>query len=186
MKPQALVLGFGGVISRMLFESHRLTEAALGLAPGTLRWRGPFDPAQHLLWRDMQTVIWPEAVAAIQAAQATGIKRAVLSNELALFYGSGFRQRLPLLVRFEVVVDSTHIGTLKPDPRAYQACAAELGLPAGACVFVDDQWSNVLGGQRAGLQTVHFDVMNPRASCDKALYVLGLARTAQPGSAARR
>ena len=90
MKPQALVLDFGGVISRMLFETHPLTEAALGLAPGTLRWRGPFDPAHDPLWRAMQAVIRPEAVAA------------------------------------------THTGTLKPDPRACQACAAELGLPAGA------------------------------------------------------
>ena len=51
---QALVLDFGGVISRTLFETHALTEQALGLAPGTLTWRGPFDPAGDALWRDMQ------------------------------------------------------------------------------------------------------------------------------------
>jgi putative hydrolase of the HAD superfamily len=54
MKPQALILDFGGVISRTLFETHALTEQALGLAPGTLAWRGPFDPATDALWRDMQ------------------------------------------------------------------------------------------------------------------------------------
>jgi len=54
MKPQALILDFGGVITRTLFESHALTEANLGLAPGTLTWRGPFDPAGDALWRDMQ------------------------------------------------------------------------------------------------------------------------------------
>jgi putative hydrolase of the HAD superfamily len=51
---QALVLDFGGVISRTMFETHDLTEQALGLAPGTLTWRGPFDPASDALWRDMQ------------------------------------------------------------------------------------------------------------------------------------
>src|SRR5690606_23974568 len=51
---QALVLDFGGVISRMLFETHALTEQALGLPPGTLTWRGPFDPASDPLWQDMQ------------------------------------------------------------------------------------------------------------------------------------
>lgn len=50
----ALVLDFGGVISRTLFETHALSEAALGLAPGTLAWRGPFDPDGDALWRDMQ------------------------------------------------------------------------------------------------------------------------------------
>src|SRR6059036_3806417 len=51
---EALVLDFGGVISRTLFETHHLTERALGLPPGTLKWRGPFDPATDPLWRDMQ------------------------------------------------------------------------------------------------------------------------------------
>jgi putative hydrolase of the HAD superfamily len=51
---RALVLDFGGVISRTLFETHADTEAALGLPAGTLQWRGPFDPAGDALWRDMQ------------------------------------------------------------------------------------------------------------------------------------
>jgi putative hydrolase of the HAD superfamily len=51
---RALVLDFGGVISRTLFETHAQTEAALGLSTGTLTWRGPFDPAGDALWRDMQ------------------------------------------------------------------------------------------------------------------------------------
>ena len=48
---KALVLDFGGVISRTLFETHDLSEAALGLPPGTLTWRGPFDPASDPLWQ---------------------------------------------------------------------------------------------------------------------------------------
>lgn len=51
---QALVLDFGSVVTRSLFETHEVTEAALGLAPGTLTWRGPFDPASDPLWCDMQ------------------------------------------------------------------------------------------------------------------------------------
>jgi putative hydrolase of the HAD superfamily len=49
---KALIFDFGGVISKTLFETHPLTEQALGLAPGSLNWRGPFgdDP----LWQDMQ------------------------------------------------------------------------------------------------------------------------------------
>ena len=51
---RALILDFGGVVTRTLFETHELTEAALGLAPGTLTWRGPFDPDSDPLWRSMQ------------------------------------------------------------------------------------------------------------------------------------
>lgn len=51
---RALILDFGGVISRTLFETHALTESALGLPSGTLTWKGPFDVARDALWRDMQ------------------------------------------------------------------------------------------------------------------------------------
>ncbi|KWV48463.1 HAD family hydrolase [Bradyrhizobium macuxiense] len=51
---KALVLDFGGVISRTMFETHDDNEKALGLAPGTLQWRGPFDPENDTVWRNMQ------------------------------------------------------------------------------------------------------------------------------------
>lgn len=51
---RALILDFGGVITRTLFETHDLTEAALGLPAGSLTWRGPFDPPGDPLWRAMQ------------------------------------------------------------------------------------------------------------------------------------
>jgi putative hydrolase of the HAD superfamily len=217
MQAQALVLDFGGVISRTLFETHPLSEAALGLPPGTLTWRGPFDPAGDALWRSMQAdeiserdywltrtrevgqalgetwdrmetlvkrargdevaaVIRPEAVAAIEAARAAGCRLAILSNELDLFYGSGFSARLPLLQGFDAIVDATYTGILKPDTRAYLACVEQLGLPAQACVFVDDQARNIAGGQRAGLRCVHFDVMAPARSFGHALDRLGVPR----------
>lgn len=52
--PCALVLDFGGVVTQTLFETHEMTEAALGLPAGTLSWQGPFDPATDPLWRRMQ------------------------------------------------------------------------------------------------------------------------------------
>lgn len=207
---RALVLDFGGVISRTLFETHDASERALGLAPGTLTWRGPFDPAGDPLWtamqagslserdywltrarevgallgedwREMRTlvrrargadpdaVIRPEAEAAVRIAQAAGCPLAILSNELDLFYGEGFRARVPLLAAFDVIVDATHTGILKPDPRAYDDCARALGVAPGECVFVDDQPRNIDGARRAGMIAVPFDVRAPAASFERAL-----------------
>lgn len=59
-RPQALVLDFGGVVTRTLFETHALTEHALELEPGTLTWRGPFEPASDPLWRLMQSDVISE------------------------------------------------------------------------------------------------------------------------------
>jgi putative hydrolase of the HAD superfamily len=212
---KALVLDFGGVISRTLFETHDLSEAALGLPPGSLTWRGPFDPAGDSLWRDMQAdliserdywttrtrqvgemlgeswsrmeifvqrargddvqaIIRPEAVDAIAKAQAVGCRLAILSNELDLFYGEGFRERLALLQQFEVIVDASHTGILKPDPRAYQVCAEKLGLDLKDCVLVDDQMRNIRGGLEAGMQCVHLDVRAPHLAYAQSLRLLGV------------
>ncbi|MFT7593752.1 MAG: putative hydrolase of the HAD superfamily [Paracoccaceae bacterium] len=218
---RALILDFGGVISRTLFETHDLSEAALGLPPGSLTWQGPFDPDDDALWRSMQAgeisergywaqrtaevgdlagrnwtqmsdfvraargadpdaVIRPEFRAAIAQAKAAGVRLAILSNELDLFYGADFRKKLPFLIDFEVIVDATHTGILKPDPRAYRACLDQLDLPAGACVFVDDQRSNVDGARAIGLPVVHFNVADPAASYTQALQMLGLAEDLNP------
>lgn len=199
--------------SRTLFETHDLSEAALGLAPGTLTWRGPFDPQSDPLWQAMQAdeiserdywrlrtrevglllgedwqdmktlvqrargadvdaVIRPEAVAAIARARSRGHKLAVLSNELDLFYGADFRQRLPLLDMFDVIVDATYTDILKPDAEAYRTCLAQLGVQAADTVFVDDQLRSIEGAVRCGLQVVHFDVHDPAGSYDKALQLL--------------
>ena len=119
-------------------------------------------------------VIRPEAIAAVEAAAAAGQRLAILSNELDLFYGAGFRSKLPLLAHFELIVDATHTGVPKPDPRAYAAVCEGLALPPEACVFVDDQLRNVEGAQRAGMRAVHFDVRAPREGYAQALRLMGV------------
>jgi putative hydrolase of the HAD superfamily len=123
---------------------------------------------------DVAAVIRPEAVAAIQQAKALGYKLGILSNELDLFYGADFRERLPLLQQFDVIVDATYTQILKPDPRAYQACLQALGVRAEHAVFVDDQLRNVAGAQRCGLPVVHLDVCQPGAGFAKALEMLAV------------
>ena len=215
VKPEdkALILDFGGVISRTLFETHALSETALGLAAGTLTWQGPFAPETDALWQAMQAdqiserdywmqrtrevgrllgedwtemqtfvqrargadvaaVIRPEAVAAIQQAKALGYKLGILSNELDLFYGADFRERLPLLQQFDVIVDATYTAILKPDPRAYDDCLQALGVRPELAVFVDDQKRNVDGARRCGLQVVQLDVCRPGAGFSEAMRLL--------------
>ncbi len=95
-----------------------------------------------------------------------------MSNELDLFYGADFRDKLPFLADFDVVHDATYTKILKPDPRAYQHCVDDLGISAARCVFVDDQPRNVAGAVSAGLNAVQFDVKNPAKSYETALSLL--------------
>lgn len=48
-----LLLDFGAVISKTIFETHAHTERVLGLASGSLTWLGPIDPGTDPLWTDM-------------------------------------------------------------------------------------------------------------------------------------
>lgn len=214
-KDRALILDFGGVVTRTLFETHDVTERVLGLPAGTLGWRGPFDISTDALWvsmqkqeisereywrlraaevgqllgerwNDMQTfvrrvrgadpdlVVRPEARRAIREVRGAGLRLAILSNELDLFYGADFRKRLPLIEQFDVVIDATYTGILKPDPKAYELVVAALGVPWENCVFVDDQHSNIEGAEAVQLPCVHFDVTKPDESYDQALAMLGL------------
>ena len=218
MNTRALIVDFGGVISRTLFETHDLSEKALGLPNGSLTGQGPFAPEADPLWRAMQAdeiserdywksrtaevaklvgqnwnemsdfvraargadpdaVIRPEFRTTIAACKAAGVRLAILSNELDLFYGADFREKLPFLKDFEVIVDATYTGILKPDARAYELVLQELGLPAADCVFVDDQLRNIKGAEALGLPAVHFDVMAPSQSYAEALRLLDLERT---------
>lgn len=214
---KALILDFGGVVTRTLFETHDVTERALGLAPGTLTWKGPFDPATDPLWQCMQNreiterdywmertrdtgrlvgedwtdmktfvqrargaepdlVLRPEARQTILAAKAAGMKLAILSNELDLFYGVDFRKRFPLIDLFDVIVDATYTGILKPDPRAYEQAIRDVGVDKADCVFVDDQKKNIEGADAVGLPNVHFDVTRPAESYAEARAMLGLQK----------
>ncbi len=112
--------------------------------------------------------------ALVEAAHGAGYRLAILSNELDLFYGVALRQRLKCLSRFELSVDATYTGCLKPDPQTYALCLQQLQLPAAQCVFVDDQQRNIDGARAAGLRTVWIDVQRPQAACDEAAHRLGL------------
>ncbi|MEM7300324.1 MAG: HAD-IA family hydrolase [Pseudomonadota bacterium] len=210
MNIKALIFDFGGVITRTLFETHDLTERALGLPSGTLTWRGPFAPETDPVWQSMQegeiserdywmrrtkevgalvgkdwtgmsdfvkaargadpdAIIRPEFLETIDIAKRNGVRLAILSNELDLFYGKELRSRLSFLADFDVISDATYTEILKPDPRAYQDCLSKLKLEAQDCVFIDDQKRNIEGAKAIGLSFVHFDVQNPKAGFQAAL-----------------
>ena len=70
---KVLVLDFGGVISKTLFETHESTEKALGLQSGVLSWRGPFAPETDPLWVSMQLGEITERDYWLERARQTGI-----------------------------------------------------------------------------------------------------------------
>ena len=67
-----------------------------------------------------------------------------------------WRSMLPVDEIFETVVDSGFVGCRKPEPRIYELTLERLGLPAEACLFVDDVAVNCEGAREVGMSAVHF------------------------------
>ncbi|GHF46480.1 HAD superfamily hydrolase (TIGR01509 family) [Amycolatopsis bartoniae] len=95
----------------------------------------------------------PDAAAlftAIEDLRDRGVRTALLSNAAG---GGTARDRLGRW--FDALVFSGEVGYVKPMPQIYLLTAEQLGLPATACVFVDDSRSNVDGAVKTGMVGVH-------------------------------
>jgi putative hydrolase of the HAD superfamily len=67
-----------------------------------------------------------------------------------------WRPMLPVDEIFEFVVDSGFVGVRKPEGRIYGMVTERLGLPAEACLFIDDVEVNITAARKAGMRAVHF------------------------------
>jgi epoxide hydrolase-like predicted phosphatase len=176
-----LIVDYGGVLTSDIFVSfHRFCEGE-GLAPHTVRDRLLNDPqARHLL-EQLETgsiaaaefesrfaaVLDVEAeqliarmfgslepdeamLAGVRAARGAGVRTAMLSNS----WGQDLYVTAMLEEHFDAWVISGDEGIRKPDPAIYELAAERLGLPAGACVFVDDLPGNLKPARALGMATV--------------------------------
>jgi len=70
-----------------------------------------------------------------------------------------------------VVVDSTRVGVLKPDPRIFQHALDTLGVEAGQATFVGDSLARDMGGARSlampHIWLISETVSEPRACCPR-------------------
>jgi putative hydrolase of the HAD superfamily len=81
-----------------------------------------------------------------------------------------WRAKLPIDALFEVVVDSAFVGTRKPEREIYAMTLERLGLPATACVFIDDLEVNVEAARDVGMQGIlHRDTAKTIAELESLL-----------------
>ena len=87
--------------------------------------------------------------------KASGKRMAMLTNNVRE-WEPVWRSMLPVDGIFETVVDSGFVGCRKPEPRIYEMTLERLGLPAAACLFIDDLEHNIDGARALGMNAVHF------------------------------
>jgi putative hydrolase of the HAD superfamily len=87
---------------------------------------------------------------AVGRARGHGYKTALLSNSwgLDLYPTERFTEL------FDLTVISGEVGMRKPEPEIFEYTVKELGVEAGACVFVDDHPGHLKAAQELGITTV--------------------------------
>jgi putative hydrolase of the HAD superfamily len=96
-----------------------------------------------------------EMIELMRQLQAEGKRMAMLTNNVREWEPL-WRAMLPVDEIFETVVDSAFVGCRKPEPRIYELTVERLGLPAEACLFIDDMLVNCEGARAMGMGAVHF------------------------------
>jgi putative hydrolase of the HAD superfamily len=200
--PLALVLDYGGVICVTTFERQPQIERKLGLAPGTLRWRGPFDPDSDAQWRDMlayrisEREYWRRRAAEIGRliGEEWTDPRMLMAPSPDEPIDSKTRPEALAAVR-AVRAAGRNVGVLSNELDLFhgpgfgtklsvlklmhasnptEAVADALGAPIERCLMVDDQPRNIDGALAAGMQAEWFDVTRPAETYARVLARLGI------------
>jgi len=120
-------------------------------------------------------LIRPEAADVVARARVAGLGVSVLTNDLRAFHGDEWVARIGFLRELDHVVDCSHAGFLKPDPRAYRLALDQFGdVDPARVLFVDDQPVNVVGAEEAGLAAIWFDIADAAGSWQRVAARLGL------------
>jgi len=113
-------------------------------------------------------------IALMTDAKAAGLRLGALTNDMTAFHGGEWVARQEHLKLFDVIVDASLTGVLKPDPAAFRGGIEALGLPAEQIVFLDDMPWNAEGARQAGLTAVRVPWDDPGPAIDIARELLGL------------
>jgi putative hydrolase of the HAD superfamily len=121
-------------------------ETVIGHRPHLHRFRhmffGALDPNEQM-------------IALMRELKASGLKMAMLTNNVREWEPL-WRSMLPVDEIFEEIVDSAFVGCRKPEPRIYELTLERIGMPAEACLFIDDLHPNCEGAEAVGMSAVHF------------------------------
>lgn len=123
-------------------------------------------------------LIRPEAHELLDATKHGGVPAGLLTNDLEFFHGPEWVAKVAVLRRFDVVVDGSVTGVLKPDPQSYLQATCRLGVDIRDVVFLDDQPWNVAGAAELGATALQVDITDPAPAFRTAARALGL--TASP------
>lgn len=94
-------------------------------------------------------------------------KVGLLSNIMPGFIDEMIRiGKLPN-VNYDVIIDSSVVGSIKPEPEIYDIAQSKSGVNPEEVLFVDDSRTNLMAAERLGWRVLWFDDYRPQDSAAK-------------------
>lgn len=203
-RPGGLLVDFGGVLTTNIWDSFRAFSDLEGLDPDAIKATFRAGGQGLRLLRSLEKGEVTDAdfearfgaligvepadliarlfaglspdltmIEAVRSARSAGIPTGLISNS----WGTGIYERAPMEI-FDVTVISGDVGLHKPEPEIYRLGAERLGIPADACVFVDDLKENVAGAEAVGMTALLHRDSDETVAALSALFALELSASA--------
>ena len=124
----------------------------------------------------------PEMIEAFRRIKRAGLKTGCITNNFPAAPSAA--EELPaggqiafseLFREFDCVLESSKIGVRKPEPRIYEMMLENLGLPAAACIFIDDLGVNLKPARAMGMTTIRAPFGDIKPAIEEMQLLLGIA-----------
>jgi FMN phosphatase YigB (HAD superfamily) len=75
-------------------------------------------------------------------------------------------------LNYDAIVDSSEVGTVKPEAKIYEIAQERAGVPVEELLLIDDDRANVVAAQKLGWHVLSFDDARPDESVQRARQTL--------------
>lgn len=127
-------------------------------------WKGYYMRAVSVIPEMHDLVSWASA----------HYKVGLLSNIMPDFLQEMISNGLLPNVPYDVIIDSSEVGAIKPEPQIYQIAQERAAVPPEEILFIDDSRTNIMAASQLGWKVLWFDDHRPEESAARARQALEL------------
>lgn len=91
----------------------------------------------------------------------------LLTNAMPGFVKELHKRKMLPNLKFDVVIDSSVDGLIKPSPAIYELAEKRAGFSGGEILFIDDSRANLIAAEKFGWRVMWFDDYDPNISVNR-------------------
>lgn len=91
-------------------------------------------------------------------------KVGLLSNIMPGYIKQMIDRGLLPRISYDVIIDSSEVGYIKPEPQIYSIASSKAGVPGDEILFIDDSRTNLMAAEQFGWKVMWFDDLRPEES----------------------